>query len=200
MNARSVPALATCLVLAFIGITLWHYQNYTLKNTDSAFFAQQFAQRLAMMSVWVAAWSWISHVSRGRAQVSPHIAVTVAAGLIDASILTLAIPWLSFALAWPWPHGFSDITRAMLVIGLALFQLRVAVSTLNNRLVLLWALAGFIALICVGLNNWANQNSTKSLDVLPYQVNIYPAYWVLPAEPNLEKSLDALFKKAGWVD
>lgn len=200
MNARLVQALATGLVLAFIGVSGWYYQNYNLQNTDPAIFAQQFAERLAIMSAWVAAWSWISHVARGRAQVSRHIAVTAAAGLIDVSLLIVAMPWLFFALAWPWPHAFNDITRAVLVIAVSLLQLRLAWGLLNRRLVSLWAMAGCVALVCAGLNNWADQNGTESLSDLPYQVNIYPAYWVMPPEPNLDKGLDALFKKAGWVD
>lgn len=67
-----------------------------------------------------------------------------------------------------------------------------------NRLVSLWAMAGCIALGYMGLNNWADQNGTEALNELPYQVNIYPAYWVAPAEPNLDRGLDELWKKAGW--
>lgn len=198
MNARSVSVSAASLVLAFIGITVWYYQNYTLQNTDPAFFTKTLTDRFAIMSAWVAAWSWISHIASGRAKVSQHIAVTAAAGIIDLCLLIIAMPWLFFALAWPWPHEFNNITRAVLIVLLGLLQLRMAWGWLNKRLVSLWAMAGCIALGYVGLNNWADQNGTESLNELPYQVNIYPAYWVAPAEPNLDRGLDELWKKGGW--
>ena len=198
MNARQFPALATALVVAFLGITFWYYQNYTLQITDPAFFAKNFVKRFALMSAWVAAWSWISHVTSGRTLVSKYIAVTAAAGLVDVSLVIVAMPWLFFAMGWPWPHAFNEITRTVLVIALALIQLRMATGKLNKRLVLLWAMAGSIALGLVSLNNWADQNGTESLKELPYEVNIYPAYWIAPAEPSLDRGLDQLWNKAGW--
>ena len=56
MNARLVHFLTSVLVLAFLGVSFWYYQTYSLEITDPAFFAKTFAQRLAWMSLWVAAW------------------------------------------------------------------------------------------------------------------------------------------------
>jgi len=198
MNARLVSALASALFLAFLGMSYWYYQTYSLEITDPAFFAKTFAQRLAFMSAWVAAWSWVSYSVRGRAQISQNIAITAAAGLVDVTVLLLAVPWLFFAMGWPWPHAFHEIMRTVLVIMVALVQLRMIWGLLNKQLVLVWAMGSSIALGVVGLQNWADQNDTASLKSLPYEGNIYPAYWVAPAPASLDRGLDDLWKKAGW--
>ena len=198
MNARLVPFLTSVLVLAFLGVSFWYYQTYSLEITDPAFFAKTFAQRLAWMSLWVAAWSWVSYSVRGRAQISQNIAITAAAGLVDVTVLLLTVPWLFFAMGWPWPHAFHEIMRTVLVILVALVQLRMIWGLLNKQLVLVWAMGSSIALGVVGLQNWADQNDTASLKSLPYEGNIYPAYWVAPAPASLDRGLDELWKKAGW--
>lgn len=199
MNARRVPALASALVLAFLGLSFGYFQTYSLEITDPAYFANTFAQRLAWMGAWVAAWSWVSYAIIGRAQISLNIAITAAAGVVNVLVLLMAVPWLFFAMGWPWPHDFHDIMRMVLVILVAWVQLRMVWGGLNQRLVLLWALASSVALVVVGLHNWAEQNDAASLKSLPYEGNIYPAYWVAPVEPSLDKGLDVLWKKAGWV-
>jgi hypothetical protein len=198
MNARPVPALASALVLAFLGMSFWYYQTYSLEVTDPAFFAKTFAQRLALMSAWVVAWSWVSYSVHGRAQISQNIVITAAAGLVDVTVLLLAVPWLFFAMGWPWPHAFHEIMRTVLVILVALVQLRMIWGLLNKQLVLVWAMGSSIALGVVGLQNWADQNDTASLKSLPYEGNIYPAYWVAPAPASLDRGLDELWDKAGW--
>jgi hypothetical protein len=198
MNARLVPTLASALVLALLGMSFWYYQTYSLEVTDPAFFAKTFAQRLAFMSAWVAAWSWVSYSVRGRAQISQNIATTAAAGLVDVTVLLLAVPWLFFAMGWPWPHAFHEIMRTVLVILVALVQLRMIWGLLNKQLVLVWTMGSSIALGVVGLQNWADQNDTASLKSLPYEGNIYPAYWVAPAPASLDRGLDGLWEKAGW--
>jgi|GEM_PF-1459533 len=200
MNPRLVPAMALALALAFLGMSFWFYQTFSLEITDPAFFAKTFAQRLACMSAWVAAWSWVSGSVFGRAQISQNIALTAAAGLVDVTVLLLAVPWLFFAMGWPWPHAFHEIMRTLLVILVAWVQLRMVWGLLHKQLVLVWAMAGSIVLGIVGLQNWAEQNDTASLKSLPYEGNIYPAYWVAPAPVSLDRGLDALWKKAGWVD
>lgn len=199
MNARLVPVLTSVLVLAFLGASFWYYQTYSLEITDPAFFTKTFAQRLTWMSVWVAAWSWVSYSVHGRGQISQNVAITAAAGLVDVTVLVLAVPWLFFAMGWPWPHAFHEIMRTVLVILVALVQLRVVWGFLNNQLVLVWAIAGSIALGVIGLQNWAEQNDTASLKSLPYEGNIYPAYWVAPAPSSLDRGLDELWEKAGWA-
>ncbi|MDP4772943.1 MAG: hypothetical protein NWR85_11905, partial [Limnohabitans sp.] len=124
----------------------------------------------------------------------------VAAGLVDVTIVLLAVPWVFFAMGWPWPNAFHEILRTVLVILVALVQLRLVWGFLNKRLVLHWALASSVALGVIGLQNWAKQNDTASLKSLPYEGNIYPAYWVMPAEPSLDKGLDELWNKAGWTN
>ena len=198
MNARHAPALTSALVAAFLGMSFWFYQTYSLEITDPAFFAKTFAQRLACMSAWVAFWSWFSYSINGHAQISQNIALTAAAGLVDVTIVLLAVPWVFFAMGWPWPNAFHEILRTVLVILVALVQLRLVWGFLNKRLVLHWALASSVALGVIGLQNWAKQNDTASLKSLPYEGNIYPAYWVMPAEPSLDKGLDELWNKAGW--
>ena len=199
MKARSLPILAASLVVLFLGFTAWYYQNHTLQDTDTAFFVQRFSDRLAIMCAWVAAWSWIGFVARGDAKVSQHMAVTALAGLIDLCLLNLAMSWLFFAMGWPWPNSFLELPRAVLVVLIALVQLRMAWGRLTKRLVLFWAMAGCAALTYVGAINWAEQNGTESLKTLPYEINIYPAYWSAPAEPSLDRGLDQLWKKAGWA-
>lgn len=198
MNTRLTPALSSALFAAFLGVIFWYYQTYSLEITDPAFFAKTFAQRLACMSAWVAFWSWFSYSINGHAQTSQNIALTAAAGLVDVTIVLLAVPWLFFALGWPWPNDFHEIMRTVLVILVALVQLRLVWGFLNKRLVLHWALASSVALGVIGLQNWAEQNDTASLKSLPYEGNIYPAYWVMPAEPSLDKGLDELWNKAEW--
>lgn len=198
MNARLVPALASALVLAFLGMSFWYYQTYSLEVTDPAFFAKTFAQRLAFMSAWVVAWSWVTYSVHGRAQISQNIAITATAGLVDVTVLLLAMPWLFFAMGWPWPHAFHEIMRTVLVILVTLVQLRMIWGLLNKQLVLVWAMGSSIALGVVGLQNWADQNDTASLKSLPYEGNIYPAYWVAPAPASLDRGLDELWEKAGW--
>jgi hypothetical protein len=199
MNARLVPFLTSVLVLAFLGVSFWYYQTYSLEITDPAFFAKTFAQRLAWMSVWVAAWSWVSYSVLGRGQIRQNIAITAAAGLLDVTVLVLAVPWLFFVMGWPWPHAFHEIMRTVLVILVALVQLRMVCGFFNQRLVLVWAIAGSISLGVIGLQNWAEQNDTASLKSLPYEGNIYPAYWVAPAPSSLDRGLDELWEKAGWA-
>ena len=199
MNARLVPALASTLVVAFLGMSFWYYQTYSLEITDPAFFAKTFAQRLACMSAWVAVWSWVSYSVFGRAQISQNIAITAAAGLVDVTVLILALPWLFFAMGWPWPHSFHEIMRTVLVILVAFVQLRMVWGLLNKQLVLVWAMGGSIALGVIGLQNWAEQNDTASLKSLPYEGNIYPAYWVAPTPSSLDRGLDELWEKAGWM-
>ena len=199
MNARLVPFLTSVLVLAFLGVSFWYYQTYSLEITDPAFFAKTFAQRLAWMSLWVSAWSWVSYSVHGRGQIRQNIAITAAAGLLDVTVLVLAVPWLFFVMGWPWPHAFHEIMRTVLVILVALVQLRVVWGFLNNQLVLVWAIAGSIALGVIGLQNWAEQNDTASLKSLPYEGNIYPPYWVAPAPSSLDRGLDELWEKAGWA-
>lgn len=198
MKARSLPLLAASLVVVFLGFSAWYYQNHTLQDTDTAFFLQRFSDRLAIMCAWVAAWSWIGFVARGDAKVSQHISVTALAGLIDVCLLNMAMSWLFFAMGWPWPNSFHELTRYVLVVAIALGQLRMAWGTLTNRLVLFWAMAGCATLTYVCAINWAEQNGTESLKTLPYQVNIYPANWTAPAEPSLDRGLDQLWEKAGW--
>lgn len=202
MNARLAPAagpaLATALVVALVGTTFWYYQNYTIDTTDPAFFVKFFAERFAWISTWVAAWSWVSHVARGQALVSQHIAVTAAAALLDLCLLIIAVPWTFFALGWPWPNGLHEISRALLVSALALVQLQMAWGWLDKRLVSLWALAASMTLALVSLNNWADRNDTDALRDLPYEVNVYPAYWVAPVQQDLDQGLDELWGKAGW--
>jgi hypothetical protein len=198
MNARLALASTSAMVAAFLGMNFWYYQTYSLEITDPAFFAKTFAQRLAWMSAWVAVWSWFSYSINGHAQIRQNIALTAAAGLVDVTIVLLAVPWVFFAMGWPWPNAFHEIMRTVLVILVALVQLRLVWGFLNKRLVLLWALAGCVALGVIGLQNWAEQNDTASLKSLPYEGNIYPAYWVMPAEPNLDTGLDELWNEAGW--
>lgn len=198
MNARLVPALASTLVVAFLGMSFWYYQTYSLEITDSAFFAKTLAQRLACMSAWVAAWSWVSYSVFGRAQISQNIAITAAAGLIDVAVLIVALPWLFFVMGWPWPHSFHEIMRTVLVILVALVQLRMVWCLLDKQLVLVWAMGGSLAMGVMGLQNWAEQNDTASLKRLPYEGNIYPAYWVAQVPASLDRGLDELWEKAGW--
>lgn len=82
--------------------------------------------------------------------------------------------------------------RAVLVNLAALVQLRVVWGFLKNQIVLVWAVAGRIALVFIGLQNWAEQNDTASLKSLPYEGNIYPCYWVNPAPSSLDRGLDEL--------
>lgn len=96
----------------------------------------------------------------------------VAAGLVDVTVLILALPWLFFAMGWPWPHAFHEIMRTVLVILVALVQLRVVWGFLNNQLVLVWAMGGSIALGVIGLQNWAEQNDTASLKSLPQMMTL----------------------------
>lgn len=198
MNARPNPALALTLVVAFLGMSFWYFQTYSLEITDPAYFAKTFAQRLALMSAWIAFWSWFSYSINGHAQISQNIALNAAAGLIDITIVLLAVPWLFFAMGWTWPNDFHEIMRTVLVILVALVQLRLVWGFLNKRLVLIWAMAGSIAMCVVGLQNWAEQNDSASLKSLPYEGNIYPAYWVAPAPASLDRGLDELWEKAGW--
>ena len=123
----------------------------------------------------------------------------VAAGLVDVTVLILALPWLFFAMGWPWPHAFHEIMRTVLVILVALVQLRMVWGFLNNQLVLVLAMGGSIALGVIGLQNWAEQNDTASLKSLPYEGNIYPPHWVAPAPSSLDRGLDELWEKAGWA-
>jgi len=44
----------------------------------------------------------------------------VAAGLVDVTIVLLAVPWVFFAMGWPWPNAFHEILRTVLVILVAL--------------------------------------------------------------------------------
>ena len=199
MNTRLVPAFSSALFAAFLGVSFWYYQTYSLEITDPAFFANTFAQRLAWMSVWVAVWSWFSYSVKGHAQIRQNITLVAAAGLVDVIIHLLAVPWLFFVMGWPWPNAFHEILRTVLVILVALVQLRLVWGFLNKRLVLLWTLAGCVALGVIGMQNWAEQNDTASLKSLPYEGYLYPAYWVIPAEPSLDMGLDELWKKAGWA-
>ncbi len=80
--------------------------------------------------------TWVTYSVHGRPQISQNIAITATAGLVDVTVLLLAMPWLFFAMGWPWPHAFHEIMRTVLVILVALVQLRMIWGLLNKQLVL----------------------------------------------------------------
>lgn len=196
--------LAAALLLAYLAVKVWYFHSLWIETTDLAFFAKRFVRDAAFMAAWVAAWSWLSWQISGHARVLAHLCITLTAGLFETLVVAVALPWLFFALAWPWPHGLSDLNRAALILGVGLLQWRLAHPRFGLRQAMQWLALLAVALGLTLLLIWAERNDNESLTHLPFEPNIYPPQWIASPSQDLDPALKSLWgggqsgAKPGW--
>lgn len=193
MTLAVKSTMAAAMLLAYLAIKVWYFESLWIETTDLAFFAKRFARDAAFMALWVTAWSWLSWQHTGRARVLTHLCITLAAGLFETLVVAVAVPWLFFVLAWPWPHGLGDLNRAGLILGVGLLQWRVACGQFGARQAAQWLALLTLAVGLTLLLIWAERNDGESLTRLPFEPNIYPPQWVAPPGQDLDQALKSLW-------
>ena len=81
----------------------------------------------------------------------------------------------------------------MLIALLALLHLRLVCHGLTLHRLSLWLLASSLALSLVIAFQWASRNDQAALERLPYEPNIYPAWWIKAPEHGIEEGLKAMW-------
>ena len=186
------------IISAWLGVMFWHLSQLHVQPTDWAWIARLAVKDIREISLWTAAWAWVTYVRRGQSRLSQHMYIVGAACLLDEAILSLAMPWAFFAMGWPWPESLDKIFWAILTALTALLQLRIAVEKLTRRLLLLWLLASTLTVAAVSTQVWSDQNDREAIKRLPYDANIFPASVLLTPSANLEQGLDELWRKS-WI-
>ena len=188
--------LAPALVLAWLASLALNLLPGLLRPTDTALYLELAVTEITQLSLWVAAWAWVTHTRQQRTRLAEHTALAAGAGLLDNAVLSLALPWAFFAMGWPWPAGLYDISRTALITLTALLHLTLACEGLTPRRLGLWLLASTLALGLTAANSWIEHNDSEALDSLPYQPNLYPAIWVKTPEHGIDEGLKVMWE--GW--
>lgn len=189
------PLLALVCVTAWLASLINGAWPGLLRPTDTAFYLQVAVEEISQLALWVAAWSWVSYTRQSRTQLATHTSMAAGAGLIDNSVLGLALPWTFFVMGWPWPSGLYEISRAVLISLLGLLHMRLACQGLTRRRLGLWILASTVALTLVAASVWIEENNGEALRRLPYKPNIYPPYLIQTPKHGIEDGLNAMWER-----
>lgn len=190
--------LAPLLVLLWLLAAAWNLSQWLIQPSDLAWSAKLWVKDVTYVALWTSGWAWVTQVLLGRPRLAAHISLAAGISLFDELVLSLCLPWLFFALGWPWPQGLHKILWIGMVVCAGLLHLQVAAGGLNRNRIFLWALASAFALGLYLLHTWAEVNDHEALKKLPYESNIYPAVWVKPPPLALEEGLKELWAR-DWM-
>lgn len=195
MRLRS-PLAGLALVLLWLALLFWNLGQWDTQPTDLAWIVKRAVRGITEVVLWTAAWAWVTFVLRGQSRLAEHVVVVALACLVDEAVISLGLPWLFFAMGWPWPPEMHKTLWALLACGTAYVQLTVALPKLSPKHVGLWLLASALALWLNSLQLWAEHNDREALRKLPYEANIFPPVGLGQPALDLDKGLDALWQKA----
>lgn len=195
MRRTHLLAIGSFLVWVVAQLALY-WPSYT-SVTDAALITESMVEEIATVTIWIAAWSWLTWVEQGRTRLSEHIIIASIASFIDVAVLNYGIPWMFFNLGWPWPVDMHNIPKAALITLTALVHLDwVTRKGVNPRLFATWLAASLLIMSLVTAHTWANNNDYEAADKLPYSPNIYPPTFIVKPERNLQDGLEHMWKKS----
>jgi hypothetical protein len=193
-------------VMAAVGVSAWlialfgFFQTFLAKPTDFAFVTGFIVEEIAYFALWVAAWTWITKVHRGKLLLAEHLCIAACFAFLDAAVLSALMPWIFFVAGWPWPIGLDEINRALMISVAALTHVKwVSRTGLSSKIMLLWAAASSIAIALVAANIWAENNDAEAVNRLGYLSNIYPPVLLSPPSHNVETGLRLMWDRP-WGD
>ncbi len=123
------------------------------------------------------------------------MAIVGTACLVNEAVLSIGLPWLFFVMGWPWPALVMKMVWLVLLCCTALLQLHVATGGLDRQRTGLWLVVSTVALVLYFVHAWSGENDSEALKKLPYEPNVYPAYWLVTPEADVPSGLDALWRK-----
>lgn len=198
MTARTL-AITVAWVLAWLVALLALLLPMVTQASDVATLTQLAIERIGYLTLWVGAWSWVTHVQEGQTRLSEHTRIAAAAALGEVVLLGYGLPWAFFGLGWPWPTGLNTLGKTLLVALAAWLHLRQACRPWHMRHLVGWVAVTALATALTLAHLWADQNTEQALKQLPYAPNIYPAYGLPTPAHGLEGGLEELWNK-GWSD
>lgn len=198
MNIRS-HAITVAWVLAWLIALLALLWPMVTQAANVATLTQLAVEWIGYLTLWIAAWSWVTQVQQGQTRLSAHTRIAAAVALAEAVLLGYGLPWAFFALGWPWPAGLNTLGQTLLVALATWLHLRLACRPWHKRHLVGWAAVTALATALTVAHIWAVQHNEKALKQLPYAPNIYPAYGLPMPVHGLEDGLKELWDK-GWRD
>ena len=199
MMSRSQFA-APALILTWLAAQLWVYLPTYSSVTDAAFITNLMVEEIAVLSVWISAWSWVTWQVQGRTRLALHTSIAAGASFIDAAFLNYGIPWMFFNYGWPWPNDMHNTPKTALITLTVLIHLHMASRKgLNRRLLALWLSGSVLAMVLVSADTWAKKNDQAAAEKLPYSPNIYAPAFVVKPEHKLQEGLEHMWSIA-WGD
>ena len=199
MMSRSQFA-APALILTWLAAQLWVYLPTYSSVTDAAFITNLMVEEIAILAIWISAWSWVTWQVQGRTRLAEHTIIAAGASFIDAAVLNYGIPWVFFNLGWPWPNDMHNTPKTVLITLTVLIHLHMASRHgLNRRLFALWVAGSILAMVLVSADTWAKKNDQAAAEKLPYSPNIYAPAFVVKPEHKLSEGLEHMWSKA-WGD
>lgn len=191
----TLKTYAAFMVTAWLTVMLLHLGQWITTPTDYAWAAKLIVKNVSEAVIWTGASVWVCYVQMGRSKLWAHIAIVATACFIDEAVLAVLMPWLFFALGWPWPAGAFQLVWAAFFALTVLVQIKVCLENPGAKTIQLWAIASGIGLALASIQTWAEHNDTESLNRLPYESNIYPAVLITTPRPSLEDGLKELWGK-----
>ena len=187
------PALAVLWLAVWLSTLMASELPGHARPGDLAKTVQLIVHDATWLTLWIAAWAWVTHTRQGTPRLAQHTSLAAAAALIDVAVLGTALPWAFFAMGWPWPASLYEMSRTLLIAITGLLHLRLATLGLNQTRWALWLLATTVALSLMAAQQWAEHNDKDALNQLNYQPNIYPATVVRTPEHGLEDGLKVMW-------
>lgn len=187
------PALAAAWLAVWLAALIAALVPGHARPGDLALTVQVIVHDATWLTLWIAAWAWITHTRQGTPRLAQHTSLAAIAALIDAAVLGTALPWAFFAMGWPWPASLYELSRTLLIATAGLLHLRLATQGLNQTRWALWLLATAVALSLMAAQQWAEHNDKDALNQLNYQPNIYPATVIRTPEHGLEEGLKGMW-------
>jgi hypothetical protein len=195
MMSRSQFA-APALMLTWLGAQLWVYLPTYSSVVDAAFITKLMVEEIAILAVWISAWSWVTWQVQSRTRLAEHTIIAAGASFIDAAVLNYGIPWMFFNLGWPWPNDMHNTPKSALITLTVLIHLHIASRKgLNRRLFTLWLAGSVLAMLLVTADTWAKKNDQAAAEKLPYSPNIYAPTFVLTPEHKLGEGLEQMWSR-----
>lgn len=192
---RRLSLYTGVILSAWLFVMLWQLSQWHTQETDLAWTARLAVEKITEAVLWTAAWVGFNLVYTHRCNAVMHIAIVGTAYWTDEVILSIALPWLFYAIGWPWPALAMKMVWLILVCATAGLQLKVVTGGLDARQLGLWLSASALAFALFFVHAWANENDSEAVKKLPYQANIYPSYWISKPDTDVATGLEALWKK-----
>lgn len=183
------------ILSAWLFVMLWHMSQWQTQESDLAWTARLAVEKITEAALWTAAWMVFNLVHAQRSNAVLHIAIVGTACWIDEAVLSITLPWLFYAMGWPWPALAMKMVWLILICATAGLQLKVVISSLDAQQTGLWLSASTLAFALFFVHTWANENDSEAVKKLPYQANIYPSYWLSKPDADLATGLEALWNK-----